>query len=68
MWGFREKNGATRKELLKSGFPNPYSLDIRFTSINELRKLAGFELNRIRNVYKKGEIALLLHNEYEKHI
>ena len=52
---------------MESGFPNAYSLDIRFTSINELRKLSGFEQNRIRNVYKKDEIALLLYNEYKKY-
>ena len=63
----KEKNGATKKELLELGFPNPYNLDIRFTSINELRKLAGFEPNRVRNVYKKDEIASLLYNEYKKH-
>ena len=63
----KEKNGATKKELVESGFPNAYSLDIRFTSINELRKLSGFEQNRIRNVYKKDEIALLLYNEYKKY-
>ena len=61
----KEEEGATRKELIEHGFPDPYFLELRFTSMNKLRELAGFELQSLyRRVYTKHEIALLLYKEY----
>ena len=63
----KEEEGATRKELIEHGFPDPYFLELRFTSMNKLRELAGFELQSLyRRVYTKHEIALLLYKEYIK--
>ncbi len=60
-------NGATHRELRELNFPCPYSLlCLRFTTLNNVRKLAGFKPKYIRKSYTKDEIVLLLYKEYKK--
>ena len=63
----KTKNGATTREVRELNFPCPYSLlYLRFTTLNNVRRLAGFTPKGLRKIYSKDEIVLLLNKEYKK--
>ena len=65
----KEKYGATSRDLKEYDFPYSKSvLASRFTSLNYLRKIAGFEIKReITPKYSKQGIKLMLYNKYKKY-
>ena len=65
----KERYGATSRDLKEHNFPYSKSvLASRFTSLNHLRKIAGFEIKReITPKYSKQGIKLMLYTKYKKY-
>ena len=65
----KEKYGATSRDLKEYNFPYSKSvLASRFTSLNHLRKLAGFEIKReVIPKYSKQGLKLMLYTNYKKY-
>jgi hypothetical protein len=65
----KEKYGATARDLKEHGFPYSKSvLASRFTSMNNLRRLAGFEIKReVIPKYNKHSLKLMLYTNYKKY-
>ena len=65
----KEKFGATLRDLKKYEFPYSKSVLVsRFTSINNLRRLSGFEIkNDVIPKYNKQSLKILLYKNYKKY-
>lgn len=65
----KERYGATSRDLKKHNFPYSKSvLAIRFTSLNHLRRLAGFDIKReVIPKYNKQSLKLMLYTYYKKY-
>ena len=65
----KEKYGATLRDLKNYDFPYSKSvLASRFTSINNLRRLTGFEIKKeVIPKYNKQGLKLLLYRNYKKY-
>ncbi|MCP1226114.1 hypothetical protein [Sebaldella sp. S0638] len=65
----KEQYGATLRDLIKYEFPYSKSvLASRFTGINNLRRLAGFEVKKeVIPKYNKQSLKLLLYKNYKKY-
>ena len=65
----KERYGATSRDLKKHNFPYSKSvLASRFTSLNHLRRLAGFDIKReIIPKYSKQGLKLMLYTNYKKY-
>ena len=65
----KEIYGATSRDLKEYNFPYSKSvLASRFTSLNHLRKLAGFEIKReIIPKYSRQGLKLMLYTNYKKY-
>ena len=60
--------GATGKDLKKKGFPYKVNvLRIRFKSLNNMRKLLGFKMNRGYSVYTKEILTKILLEKYKEY-
>ena len=60
--------GATGKDLKKKGFPYKVNvLRIRFKSLNNMRKLLGFKMNRGYSVYTKEILTKILLKKYKEY-